>query len=76
MTVFNEVADGEGVLGGVSGDETFARHVEEVLDEVRDLLPLGRGWVNTGGVVSAGGKRMIATVGHPLIICRRSVNHW
>jgi len=59
VTLLNEVADGERVLGGVPGGETLVRHVEEgeellFLHEFRDFLPLGRGGVNTGRVVGAG----------------------
>ena len=59
MTLLDEMTDGEGVLGGISGGETLVRHVEEgeeflLLDEVRDFFPLGRGGVDAGGVVRAG----------------------
>ena len=68
MTLLDEVADGEGVFGGVSRGETLVRHIEEgeeflLLDEIRDFLPLGRGWVNTSGVVGAGVQENDSTLG-------------
>jgi len=73
VTLLDEVADGEGVLGGVSGSETLVRHVKEgeellLLDEIRDFLPLGRGWVNTSGVVGTGVQENDSTLGSILYI--------
>ena len=56
VTLLNEVADREGVLGSVSGCETLVRHVEEgekllLLDEIRNFLPSSRSWINAGRVV-------------------------
>ena len=58
MALLNEVSEGESVLVGVSRSESLVCHVEEsivlaCLDGIADLLPLFRGWVNTGGVVGA-----------------------
>jgi len=71
VALLNEVTDGERVLGGVPGGETLVRHVEEgeellFLDEVRDFPPLGRGGVNTGGVVGAGVQENDSTLGSVL----------
>ena len=71
MALLDEVADGERVVGGVSGGETLISHVEEreellLLDEVRDFLPLGRGGVYTGGVVGAGMQEDNSTLGSVL----------
>ena len=78
VALLDEVADGEGVLGGVSGGETLVRHIEEgeefvLLDEIRDFLPLGRGWVNTGGVVGAGVQENDSTLGS-ILFGRSSVS--
>ena len=80
VTLLDEVADGESVLSGVSGSETLVRHVEEgeeflLLDEIRDFLPLGRGWVDTSGVVGAGVQENDSTLGSILYI-RASVSDW
>ena len=68
MALLDEVADGEGVVGGISGGETLIRHVEEgeellLLDKVRDFLPLGRGGIDTSGVVRAGVQEDNGTLG-------------
>ena len=78
VTLLDEVADGEGVLGGVSGGETLVRHIEEgeellFLDEIRDFLPLSRGWVNTSGVVGAGMQENDSTLGS-ILFGRSSVS--
>ena len=68
MALLNEMTDGEGVVGGVSRGETLIRHVEEgeellLPDEVRDLLPLGGGGVDTGGVMCTGVQEDYGTLG-------------
>ena len=59
VTLLNEVADREGILGSISGCETLVRHVEEgekllLLDEIRNFLPLSRSRIDTGRVVGTG----------------------
>ena len=73
VTLLNEVTNGKGVPGGVSGGEPLVRHVEEgeellLLDKVGDFLPLGRCGINTSGVVGAGVQENDSTLGSVLYI--------
>ena len=72
VALLDKVTDGKGVLGCVSGGETLVRHIEEgeellLLDEIRDLLPLGRGWVSARRVMGAGVQENGSTLGSMLL---------
>ena len=73
VTLFNEVTDGKGILGSVSGGEALVCHVEEgeellFLDKVRDISPLSGGGVDASGIVSAGVQKNDSTLWSVLCI--------
>lgn len=58
VALLNEVADSKSILVGVTAGKTLVGHVEEgkvllLLDDIRDLLPLLLGGINTSRVVGA-----------------------
>lgn len=78
VTLVDEMADGEGILGSVSRGEALVCHVKEgeevfLLDKFRDFFPLSRGGVDTRGVVSAGVEENDGTLWGILYI-RTSIN--
>lgn len=78
MALLNEVADSEGILVGVTAGKALVSHIEEgevalLLDDVRDLLPLLLGRVNTGRVVSASVEEEDTAVGGTLDVSNQTL---
>ncbi|KAI6768913.1 hypothetical protein HG531_011102 [Fusarium graminearum] len=78
VALLNEVANSESILVGVTTGKALVSHVEEgevtlLLDDVRDLLPLLLGRVNTSGVVSTGVEKEDTAVGGRLDISNQAL---
>ena len=68
VTLLDEMTNGEGIFGSVSRGKALVCHVKEgeelfFLDNVRNFFPLGRGWIDTSGVMSAGVQEDDSTLG-------------
>lgn len=78
VALLNEVADSEGILVGVTAGKALVSHIEEgkvtlLLHDVRDLLPLLLGRVNTGRVVSASVEKEDTAVGGTLDVSNQTL---
>lgn len=78
VAFLNEESERVGIFVGVTTGESLVGHIEEgevsfLLDDLADLLPLLRGWVDTGRVVGASVEHDHAVVRSSLEISNHTV---
>jgi hypothetical protein len=78
VALLNKVARRKGILVGITGSESLVSHVKEgevalCLDNIADLAPLLRGWINTSRVVSASMQQDDAVLGSSLQVLNKTL---